>query len=403
MGHSGVKGPANGLRTRRRIAGTEKSTSLVDKPTGPPCYRTLRATSMAEGPTLSIHSELVTRAKSRVARWFDQADEPASLRPKILSGLDRIANELPHRANWFEVMTVGLDHSASLSVHVKTQQFRSFSCRDCLAVSTIVPGWNFGWSNVIKNEEVHQVLSWFLHYARQYVHRSYVACLLMIVWEETGKVLHPFGSQAIYQRFGPVRPMVSAEQALDAARLSAHETWGLSELSPDVAVGQNSPWVHRNTLDPYLHQAVFHFLRAQNLRSRDFAIEAVVAFDCMMQSIAAFLRARCNLVSELTRGQICGHLQLPAESAELAEYIYFIRNNFGAHPGGWRWWDLSEIFDDISLDDIAAMATTTLHAAADLEPQVRSVEPFPPRWGHWLFENFDMLWDAVWFEKSFKF
>src|SRR5262245_6967811 len=134
---------------------------------------------MADTPTFSIQSELVTRAKTRVALWFDRAEQPVELRPKVLSGIERIASNLQLRTNWFEVMTVGLDDSAGLPIRLETRQFSAFACRKCLAVSTIVPGWNFGWSKVLKNEEVYQILPWFLHYARQYIHRSYVARVLM--------------------------------------------------------------------------------------------------------------------------------------------------------------------------------------------------------------------------------
>jgi hypothetical protein len=41
-----------------------------------------------------------------------------------------------------------------------------------------------------------------------------------------------------------------------------------------------------------------------------------------------------------------------------------------------------------------------LAAAADAEPKVRPIDPEPSQWGEWLFENFEMLWDAVWFEKA---
>lgn len=357
--------------------------------------------SMTDVSTFSIPSELVTRAKTRVACWFDLAEEPASLRPKVLSGIERIASELPRRSNWFEVMTVGLDDSASLPIHVETPQFSAFLCSKCLAVSTIVPGWNFGWRKVLKNDEVYQILSWFLHYARQYIHRSYVARVLMIAWEEHGKVLLPFGSRSIDNRYGPIVPMISAKQSLETARLEALKEWGNGEPLSEV-VPVNSPWLGRNTLDPLLHQAVFHFLRAQNLKSENFATEAVVGFDCVIQSIAAFIYARRGLSTEPTWGQVCEQLQLSAKSAELAEYIYFIRNNFGAHTGGWRWWDQNELFDDIKLDDIALLGGAVLSAAADLEPHVRAIEPFPNQWGLWFFENFDMLWDAVCFEKHVK-
>jgi hypothetical protein len=51
------------------------------------------------------------------------------------------------------------------------------------------------------------------------------------------------------------------------------------------------------------------------------------------------------------------------------------------------------------LDDFADLVRLALAAAADLEPKVRLIDPEPSQWAEWLFEHFEMLWEAVWFEK----
>jgi hypothetical protein len=143
---------------------------------------------------------------------------------------------------------------------------------------------------------------------------------------------------------------------------------------------------------------VFHFLRAQNLRSESFDLEAVVAFDCVVQTVAAFIQSRSGLAVQPARSEICARLGLNMEFVELAEYMYFLRNNFGAHAGGWRWWDQAEMLEDDTLADISQFAHQVLSAAADFEPRARAVSPSPAEWGSWLFHNFEMLWDAVWFD-----
>lgn len=346
----------------------------------------------------SIDNELVVRAKSRVARWFDVAEQPADLRAKLLKGVESIARELTYRSDWYEIITVRLDDSEDLSIQIGMQQYRAFPCGTCLAITTIVPGWSFGWRKILKDEDVYSILSWFLHYARQYIHRSYVANVLMTIWERHQKVLHPFGSSMICQRYGPRIQMPSTEEALDAARRAAMNDWA----GGDQAVGTtllHPPWAVRNTVDPFLHQAVFHFLRGQHLKAEGFGPEAVVAFDCMIQTITSFVQTRCQLPTQPARSELCVRLGLNVEFAELAEYIYFLRNNFGAHAGGWRWWDQAELLPDSSLAEMSNFATQALSAAADFEPQVRTVEPCPVDWGPWLFENFEMLWDSVWFDK----
>jgi hypothetical protein len=262
----------------------------------------------------------------------------------------------------------------------------------------MVPGWNFGWRHILKDEDVFDVLSWFLHYACQYVHRADVAKVLMVVWELHERVLHPFGSSANRYRYGPQIKMRSAKEALDHASvafLKQIAEGDAQSIVPPAASG----WIQRNTLDPMIHQGVFHYLRAQELRAHGFDMEAVVAFDCTLQSIGNFLQARLKSHGGLTRRRICEELSLSAEVAELAEYAYFLRNNFGAHAGGWRWWDQEELLEKDQLTGLAELAELALAAAADGEPAARLVEPCPSDWGEWLLSNFEMLWDAVWFEK----
>ncbi len=342
--------------------------------------------------------QLIGQAKARVAKWFDTAHPNDRLRSKLLWGVEAIAMELPRRRDWFEVMTVGLDGGGDLPIRIHTQQGRTFPVGEFLVVSTIVPGWGFGWRDVFRDEEVYDILSWFLHYARQYIHRSNVARVLMIAWEEHSRVLHPFGSCAMGQRYGPQRPMLSPEDVLDAAMHCVITEWS-DDSHPTSAPLSTSDWVYRNTLDPFLHQGIFHYLRGQDLRSHGFDIEAIVAFDCAIQSVAQFLQVRQGLGEGPTRRQICEALELPGESGELAEYTYFLRNNFGAHAGGWRWWDVGEMLETEHMDEISLLVQLVLSKAADGEIKVRSVDPAPTEWSEWFFQHFEMLWDAVWFER----
>jgi hypothetical protein len=341
---------------------------------------------------------MIERAKTQVARWFDSTQQGASLRSKLLRGVEAIAREFPKRADWCDVYTVGLDGGGGLPIRIDGQRHRVFRCARCLAVSSVLPGWDHGWHNVLKEHNVYEILVSFLRYVAQYIHRSDVASVLMIAWEECGEVLHPFGSQALAQFYGPMIPMVSVDHVLDTSKLCALEEWG-DVNNPAKDEPTVSAWIRRNTLDPFIHQAIFHYLRAQELTRNGFEIEAIVAFDCVLQSVSTFLRTRLHLTAGLTRGQVCEQLQLSPESAELADYVYFLRNNFGAHAGGWRWWDQCELLDEEVVSDIARLAGSALSSAADAEPTVRSLERFPSNWGDWFFENFETLWDTLWFEK----
>ena len=318
------------------------------------------------------NKQLFSYAKHRLAKWFDshQGMSP-SLRPKLLAGLERIMQELPSRADWFEAQTVLLDNSAGISLQVETKRVFAFTTKRGLGVSTLAPAWHISWSQILRDKDVYHILTWFLHYARQYVHRSGIAAVLMAALEKHGRALHPFSNASQFQLYGPIVAMKSEHEALSFARSQAIATWKSNPgRAPSLA---SSPWINRNVLDPHIHQGISHHLRGEQLRQSGFELEAVVAYDCVVQSIAGFLNARQPASNAPSRGDICREFGLQQRDSTNADFAYSIRNNFGAHPKGWRWWDVAELFEEQPVSKIARTSARVLSAAADREPSARLV------------------------------
>jgi hypothetical protein len=333
------------------------------------------------------------KAKSLIMKWFDGSGQPAEMRGKLSTGVDRFLTEITARATWSETITVLLGDNSAPSFRAFGKNWHAIRCREGLAVSTVVPGWGFGWSTTFKDEYVYDVLSWLGHYARQYVHRAYVAKVLMIAWERDGVVLHPFGSEVSSMRYGAARAPTPSKKALASAAEQIKTRWGGTESTSC----SKSRWRHRNTLEPAIHQAVFHFLRAHNLKSAGFKLESLIAFDCVLQSLQVIRwngavgdprRNRADLVATLGR---------PSTEGSVAERIYFLRNEFVAHAGGWRWWDTSEYVDDDFMEEASDLALRILRCAADAEPGVRRIDPEPNDWGEWLLNSFSHVVPAIWF------
>jgi hypothetical protein len=299
-------------------------------------------------------------------------------------------DELPRRETWREVMTVALSDTNDLPIVVRSRYWRTTPCADLLAVSTALPGWSRRWSAVIPDDFARETLSTFLHYARQYIHRSHVAKVLMIIWEKHQRVLHPFGDSIMYQFYEVDGVPPSLTKILDAAGDGARERWG-PNTSPILT---RSKWTLRNTLDPHIQQAIFHFLRGQSLLAHGFELEAVVAFDCMLQSLKRLLMRAGLLTSQASRGAVCEALGIGSTLTGVADRGYFVRNNFGAHAGGWRWWDYGELLENL-IPSLPQLAGRVLAKAATIEPQIRSIEPDPQSWYEWLLKNLPMLWDVV--------
>jgi hypothetical protein len=269
-------------------------------------------------------------------------------------------DELPNRESWFEVTTVTLGDTKGLPLIVRSRTWRTIACLDMLAVSTVVPSWALGWHAIIPDEPARDILTWYLHYARQYIHRSHVAKVLMIAWERDGRVLHPFGRWGAREYYGPVAPAPSLTRMLDIATEYAHKQWGVAENPTQI----RSIWSQVNTLDPHIHQSIFHFTRGQSLLAGAFEMEAVVAFDCVMQSLkssAANWRLRSQAAATFAScwGWVAEPLPSPTKPT----------------------------------------AERALRKAAALESTMRTIEPAPKNWSDWLSQNFGTIWDVVWFDK----
>ncbi len=333
------------------------------------------------------------RAKSLILKWFDDSGQPSGLRGRLSSGIDRFFEEIAKRDQWSENMTVLLGDRSAPHFRASGQGWRAIPCCEGLAISTVVPGWGFGWRSIFIDEYVYNVLSWLGHYAQQYVHRSHVAKVLMIAWERDGAVLHPFGSQSFGRRYGPFLPPTPSRKALATAVEDAVTQWGKNETAPR----SRSRWMRRNTFDPAIHQAVFHFLRGQTLVSSGFDIEALVAFDCVLQSLQTIGWGVTVGDPRRNRTDLVATLGLNPNNGPLAEHVYFLRNEFAAHAGGWRWWDAGEYVGEEFMEKVSRFTLRVLQRAADTEPGARQIDPGPSSWSDWLIGSFPLLFRAIWF------
>ena len=217
----------------------------------------------------------------------------------------------------------------------------------------------------------------------------------MIAWERDGRILHPFGDQIAIWRYGPCETAPSIAKMLDVAARDINSEWGVAVDSMLIRL----KWIYANTFDPFLHQAIFHFLRGQSLLGSKFEAEAVVAFDCVLQSLKGLLMRGGLANSGTSWGDVCRKLRLGKRAAEVADRGYFVRNNFGAHAGGWRWWDHWEMAGELA-PALAGIARRALHRASVLERSIRVIDPEPSDWPAWLLANFNMVWDVVWFDQT---
>jgi hypothetical protein len=339
--------------------------------------------------------QLRAHTKARMLRYYDRAAAPASVRKGMAAAIDSMLAELPKRDGAREAMTVTLDETKGLDYLIGSQSWRAYPCKNVLAVTTIVPGWTRGWRSLISDEIGYDEITWFLHFARQYIHRSHVAKILMVCWDRDRRILHPFGSQFMSRHHWENRPRPSERSLIDASMADARLEWGKSTRELPI----RSVWTNANTLDANIHQSIFHFIRGQSLLRKEFELEAVVALDSALQALKTLLVNGGLANSATTRPELCTLLGLGIDAGEIARQGNFLRNNVGAHAGGWRWWDHGELTEEL-VPALSSVVRRAIAKAAKLELGIRTVEPEPESWSTWLLQNLDMLWDTVWFEKA---
>src|SRR3546814_13631391 len=119
---------------------------------------------------------------------------------------------------------------------------------DVCSSDLIVPGWTRGWRSLISDEIGYDEITWFLHFARQYIHRSHVAKILMICWDRDSRILHPFGSQFMSRYHWENQRRRSERSLIDAYMPDARLEWGTSTRALHI----RSVWATSNRMDPKL-------------------------------------------------------------------------------------------------------------------------------------------------------
>jgi hypothetical protein len=117
----------------------------------------------------SAVTKQAARAKSLILKWFDESSQPADMRGKLSSGIDRLFDEIARRDSWLESRTVLLGDRLVPRFQASGRDWRAIPCREGLAVSTIGPDWDVGWSQIFRDEYVYDTLGWVARYIRQYV------------------------------------------------------------------------------------------------------------------------------------------------------------------------------------------------------------------------------------------
>ncbi len=189
---------------------------------------------------------------------------------------------------------------------------------DSLWVASAVPPWRQGWAGHIKNEEIRDLVSNYVHFITQFWHRCNVTPVLVYIWYRYNEPAEWVGSSPVH------------------AQAFSGEQFGSNQRDKRITAFLRQVNCHH----PLVHNACYHYLRMRQLLARDFVEDALVNMDC----IASLARKR-NL--ELGGpGTDLSRFNIHANQTLKVNRLHELRNEFAAHPSMTKWWDFSEMFSD---------------------------------------------------------
>jgi hypothetical protein len=130
---------------------------------------------------------------------------------------DRFLGAIARRDSWSESLIVLLGDRSTPSFQAFVKGWHAVPCWEGLAVSTVVPGWGFGWSTIFEDEYVYKV-SFTAGALRPSVRPSFARGKgADDRLGARGVILHPFGSEMHCRRYGPAVASPPPKRALATA------------------------------------------------------------------------------------------------------------------------------------------------------------------------------------------
>ncbi len=269
---------------------------------------------------------------------------------------------------------------------------------ESLVAGTIYPAWRRGWRNLDPDEHVYDAVSYYFHAIATYILRSRLlncSSAIALTYRRACDFSH--GSRMWEQLVGPEDYAVQSFAAAIATVVSTH---GLSRGGMPATSRKRREflaWVSTtNALDPYIHRMLYQFVRATQLRERDFYEDSVNALDSTVDVAAQFVRDRLGRRADRQRAEMVAALKIPAVEDSILGHLNALRNYFGAHPGESGWWDFRDNYAD-RIDEMFEAVKHLIWEVCGQERIHRLVDPDPSVWSDWFVRHAAVISVPVWF------
>lgn len=306
-----------------------------------------------------------------------------------------VYEELPERNLLTTYNSRPLTGCDSLQLFLDETRSAVFRKENKLWVMSSAPDWSKGLRGSFPEKSLYDYISWFFHFAQQYVSRASfvdVISAIAIVYDIPTH-FYSFESRTFQTRTGllslaDIKAQIGGSKSL---KMSSQKQKFFQALCLDI-----------NCLDPFINRAFFNYVRALELNQHGFYQEAVLAFDKSIDVVCQYFTARDKPSKTYTRDQLSGLLSFNTGERNSIESIYKIRCYFSAHPAQSKWWDFGEVVDVEHFYFLQENIRSCLLKFLFFEKRNRVISKQPDNWHQWFCDNWEMLWDSIWYEKLNK-
>ncbi len=339
----------------------------------------------------TFYSNFKQYSTSRIPRKCENKFLPA-LKKCVLSLEDRDKVEMLESRvlNGSDILSLQLSSKNSFLIANQVDGNNNY------LLGVIAPNWKRGWRSLLKDESLYDIISWFFHFANQYVTRGRASEILGALLLSYGKSYNYLGSCHVSQLVVEKNDLFAIEKArsLELGTEKIVET----ELNRFDSSREKEfeYWFSKiNGLDSFIQRAIYFYSRYIDLIGDGHFDEAITALDKVVDISHKILLDRgvhCE------RSNFAKEYKLDEKFQTWINQLYEVRSMFGGHASSSKWWDSGDLYGDW-LDESQYMIKSLLISMFDFEFQYRLTERNPDKWSKWFNENCQIIFDSVWFHK----
>lgn len=257
-----------------------------------------------------------------------------------------------------------------------------------LIVGLTSPDWSKGWRNVSSNKYVSELISDYMHFSSQYVHRSYIINVIGALALVYG-ISSSFMGQSMFRcgHYNVDENYKKFTDSIDRKNNNLNTNYRMFVYIMSKI----------NALDPYVNRAIFYYSKSLELISSLFEEEAIICLDNCIDIIIQSIKIRESLPTKKRKDMhryIKSILNINEINIGYLDLIYDLRCEYGAHPAKSFWWDFNEIHMDY-YEDIIINVRLVLIKFIEYESKHRLVTKNPTSWYKWFIDNCNLIYEFI--------